>query len=294
MTIKPIERPSLFDAVGGGEETHFNPVCVELIDRIVGPVLGVDVDDVQREVPCLGRRLDLFATAEARRVAIELQYGEADPSHLGRLLGWYAPHVAATDAILVAESFPASLVDAVRDQRIRGLALVRVLTGWNRDGAAALDFEVVMSNITPVQGGSLGGDQKSDDRRASNAILGDALSGHGLKDSNARDYVRLFPIVDGFWANAEIRASRVVLRIGAAPIFDAEAAARRLDPDWGPQGNGMSYTVSDDVESYRLSPESAEKVAEEIAGMTDEILEALVVCKSCVLDTNEDDEETGE
>ena len=31
--IEPIERPSITEAVGGGEETHFNPVCAQLIDR---------------------------------------------------------------------------------------------------------------------------------------------------------------------------------------------------------------------------------------------------------------------
>ena len=288
--IEPIERPSITEAVGGGEETHFNPVCAQLIDRIVGPVLGVDVDDVQREVPCAGRRLDLLATADVRRVAIELQYGDADPGHLGRLVGWYAPHVAATDRILVAESFPTALKEAVREKGIPNLALIKAITGWNRDGAPALGFEVVASNIASVQGGALRDSQKSADRKNSTQLLGDALDRHGLQDSNASSYVRLFPIRDGFWANTYVRAARVVLHIGAYSPFDAEAAVRLVDDDWGPQGNGMYFTVSDDVDSYVLSEEDAEKVADKISRMQAEIEAALNAgIASTTLDQDEEE-----
>ena len=66
MGIGPISKPSIFEVVGGAEDTHFNPVCAAEIDRIVGPVLGIDVDDVKREVPCMGRRLDLLIDIDSR------------------------------------------------------------------------------------------------------------------------------------------------------------------------------------------------------------------------------------
>ena len=85
-----LEGLTLAKAFGGGEATHFNPACAEMIDRIVEPVVGEEVIDVHREVNCEGSRLDLLAVTNERRVAVELQYGDADASHLGRLVAWSA------------------------------------------------------------------------------------------------------------------------------------------------------------------------------------------------------------
>jgi hypothetical protein len=93
------------------------------------------------------------------------------------------------------------------------------------------------------------------------------------------------------WAG-DHRAGRVIIGIGASPRFDAEAAARRIDLDWSPQGNGIYYTVSDDVDSFRLSPENAEKVAAKISAMADDLDAALDACIVAVIDIDGDAEET--
>jgi hypothetical protein len=291
MGIGPISKPSIFEVVGGAEDTHFNPVSAAEIDRIVAPVLGIDVDDVKREVPCMGRRLDLLATADTHRVAIELQYGEADPSHLGRLVGWYAPHVAATDMILVAESFPTVVVDAVRESRVPNLALLRVVPGWNQDGTSGLDFELVISNITPVLGHSAEADEKNLAMRDSIARLGKALTEHGLKDSNARGYVRLFPIRGEVWANVLVRAKRVVVTVGSAQVIDAESAVKTLPDEWGAHGNGLYLTVSDDVDAYALRPEAEGVIAAEISEMRRNINEVIDAVAATI--RQEDDLDTG-
>ena len=275
MQVGPIEHPSIAEVVGGGEATHFNAACATEIDRIIGPVIGVDVEDVQREVPCGARRLDLLATAVGRRVAIELQYGEADPDHLGRLIGWYAPHVSATDHVLVAEAFPASVVDGVRTGRIPNMALVRVVTGWNPDGSMGLDFEVVESNIERLRGSSEDARARADRARKSIKMLAAALSDRGLKDSNARDYVRLFPVQNRCWAVAEIRASRVVVAVGSFDVFDSELAAENLGDEWIAKGNRIYNEVFDGVESFVLTRDQANEVASRIEGQSEAIEESV-------------------
>ena len=137
-----LEGLTLAQAFGGGEATHFNPACAEMIDRIVEPVVGEEVIDVHREVNCEGSRLDLLAVTNERRGAVELQYGDADASHLGRLVGWYGPSVCATDMVLVAEGFPALLIDAVRNDRLRDLDLVQASAGWNQGGEMGVAFSI--------------------------------------------------------------------------------------------------------------------------------------------------------
>ena len=139
LTYPSLEKLSL-NKVFEGEATHFNPACAQMIDRIVGPVVGEEVIDVTSEVNCEGRRLDLLAVTQEHIVAIELQFNGADASHLGRLIGWYAPSVDATASILVAESFSDLLVKQVRDKAIKSLALVQATAGWNKDGQVGLDF----------------------------------------------------------------------------------------------------------------------------------------------------------
>ena len=51
LNYPKLERLSL-NKVFEGEATHFNPACAEMIDRIVGPVVGEEVIDVASEVNC--------------------------------------------------------------------------------------------------------------------------------------------------------------------------------------------------------------------------------------------------
>jgi hypothetical protein len=78
-------------------------------------------DQSQMEVSLLERSLDILATAELPaggepiQAAIENQYGQADPDHFGRLVGWYMPETGSPMGVLIAESFPPPLVKAVND-----------------------------------------------------------------------------------------------------------------------------------------------------------------------------------
>jgi hypothetical protein len=83
------------------------------------------VDDSSTiEVSAIDRFLDILATAEIPgtgeqvQVAIENQYGTADPDHFGRLVGWYMPETGAQMGVLIAEGFEPQLVKAVQDGQI--------------------------------------------------------------------------------------------------------------------------------------------------------------------------------
>lgn len=275
MTLPQLERPTVLQVIGGGEASHFNPACAASIDQIVGPVVGLEVDEVLREVPAAGKNLDLLAVAENRRIAIELQYGEADPSHLGRLLGWYAPAVEATEEILVAESFPEPLLFAVRSGQLRNVALVRAIAGWNRDGTGGVAFESAASSIESVQSGSPIARENRDREFASVALIGQELAQHGLRDSNAQSYVRLFPVKDGCWATVRIRVAKVVLNIGSSNEVDFDAAAEALDTDWSSVGKGLYKSISDQVDSYAVDPEAVPGIAARVAELADDAREAV-------------------
>jgi hypothetical protein len=81
-------------------------------------------DSSTMEVNLLDRYLDVLAAAELPstgeqiQVAIENQYGVADPDHFGRLVGWYMPETGAQMGVLIAEDFDPQLVKAVSDGQI--------------------------------------------------------------------------------------------------------------------------------------------------------------------------------
>ncbi|MHB1582498.1 MAG: hypothetical protein ACYCU7_16175 [Acidimicrobiales bacterium] len=108
-----------------------------------------DGDEVPTEVNLLERSLDILASAELPgsgdqvQVAIENQYGRADPDHFGRLVGWYLPETGAEMGVLIAEEFPPQLLKAVGDGRIvrptHGLWLVQV-SGYLVDGRPTVHY----------------------------------------------------------------------------------------------------------------------------------------------------------
>jgi hypothetical protein len=277
------------EVIGGNEDAHFNPACAESIDQIVGPVVGLEVDEVRREVPCAGKSLDLLAVAENRRVAIELQYGEADPSHLGRLLGWYAPAVEATDKILVAESFPEPLLFAVRSGQLRNVALVRALAGWNQDGTGGIAFETSATSIESVQGRSPAAHENREREFASVALIGQELAKYDLRDSNAQGHVRLFPVREGCWATVRIRTSRVVLNIGSSAQVDFDAAAGALDTEWSAVGKGLYKKISDQVEAYAVDPDAVPGIASTIADLADDAEQAIDALIATIPEDDTDD-----
>jgi len=282
-----LEGLTLAKAFGGGEATHFNPACAEMIDRIVEPVVGEEVIDVHREVNCEGSRLDLLAVTNERRVAVELQYGDADASHLGRLVGWYGPSVGATDMVLVAEGFPALLIDAVRNDRLRDLALVQASAGWNQGGEMGVAFSIAASSVVPESGSSEAEAAKNAAHCESVRLLGDALATHHLKDSDAKYYIRLFPIKDHCWAVVRVRSSRVVVNVGSSAKVDPEAVVDDLDEDWvAKPRSGLFLTVSREAESYSVNPDAVEAIAQSIANLESSIHRAV----DCLIATVEADE----
>jgi hypothetical protein len=271
-----LEGLTLAKAFGGGEATHFNPACAEMIDRIVEPVVGEEVIDVHREVKCEGSRLDLLAVTNERRVAVELQYGDADASHLGRLVGWYGPSVGATDMVLVAEGFPALLVDAVRNDRLRDLALVQASAGWNQGGEVGVAFSIAASSVVRESGSSEAQAAKHAAHYESVRLLGDALATHHLKDSGAKDYIRLFPIKDHCWAAVRMRSGRVVVNVGSSAKADPEAVVDDLDEEWiAKPRSGLFLTVSREAESYSINPDAVEAIAQSIADLGPSIHKAI-------------------
>ena len=283
LNYPKLERLSL-NKVFEGEATHFNPACAEMIDRIVGPVVGEEVIDVTREVNCEGSRLDLLAVTNDHTVAIELQFNGADASHLGRLIGWYAPLVDATVSILVAESFPESLVHQIQENKIQSLALVRATAGWNKDGQVGLNFDVVASSIQTEIGNNSGSSEANERNIESIQLLSTALAKYGLRDSNAKYYIRLFPVKDHVWATAEVRVGRVVVTVGSSTNARSEEIVGSLKDGWVGSNNGkrLYLTISDSVENYLIGEGQAENLAEEIANRKTEILEVVDLLASTI------------
>lgn len=287
LNYPKLERLSL-NTVFEGEATHFNPACAEMIDRIVGPVVGEEVIDVASEVNCEGSRLDLLAVTNDHRVAVELQFGGADASHLGRLIGWYAPAVEATASILVAEDFPKLLVNQVRDKKISNLALVRALTGWNKDGLVGIDFQVVVSSLPSVRGDSNTEMSETDKRHnASTLLLASELAKFGLKDSNANYYIRLFPLRGKCWATVRIRSGRVVINVGSSSNTRPELISDELPDDWTIIRKGLWRTVSDEVEGYGINEGEVGNIAKDIDGLKSEI-QSLIDLLSGTIPEDED------
>jgi len=270
LTFPALEKLSL-NKVFEGEATHFNPACVQMIDRIVGPVVGEEVIDVTSEVNCEGRRLDLLAVTREHIVAIELQFNGADASHLGRLIGWYAPAVDATASILVAESFPELLVKQVRDKAIKSLALVQATAGWNKDGQVGLDFNIIASSLDIDRQTSSNANEANENNIKSIQLLSNELSKYGLKDSNAKYYIRLFPVKDHVWVTCEIRSTRVVLTVGAATTVHPEEIVDSLRDGWVRIRNRLYLTIFDEGSNYEITETHSKSIAKIIADMRSEL-----------------------
>ena len=107
-----IEKVAIND-IWTNEPQYFTPWLAENIDML-GDALGLKLKDPQREVSVGTFRLDLLATevGTGYAVAIENQFGQTDPSHLGRLLV-YAANRGAKVAVWVAESFHKEVIVAL-------------------------------------------------------------------------------------------------------------------------------------------------------------------------------------
>lgn len=143
-------RVRLADVFGGTESARMTPEIAAHISVLNEPLSCWMVeDDAATEVNALEKSLDILATAELPgsgaqvQVAIENQYGRADPDHFGRLVGWYLPETGAEMGVLIAEDFPPQLLKAVGDGRIvrpvHGLWLIEA-AGYVVDGRPAVHY----------------------------------------------------------------------------------------------------------------------------------------------------------
>jgi hypothetical protein len=120
--LSKASRTPLATVLGGGEATKMTPELASNIAVLDEPLLCRMVpDQSEMEINLIDRYLDILAAAELPTtgeeipVAIENQYGMADPDHFGRLVGWYMPETGAPMGVLIAESFSPQLVKAVND-----------------------------------------------------------------------------------------------------------------------------------------------------------------------------------
>jgi hypothetical protein len=150
-------RTALVQVFGGGEAMRMTPELAENIAVLDEPLSCRMVPDKsQMEISLLERSLDILATAELPAtgeqvpVAIENQYGMADPDHFGRLVGWYMPETGAPMGVLIAESFPPQLVKAVTDGLIirpeHGLWLVEAC-GYLINGHPVITYTTVACSL---------------------------------------------------------------------------------------------------------------------------------------------------
>ncbi len=120
--VSATDRVKLATILGGSEPQFMTPQIAENIDALNEPTsCRFLADTVETEVDILGRSLDILGAAELPgsgeeiQVAIENQYGTADPDHFGRLVGWYMPETGARMGVLVAEQFEPQLIRAVSE-----------------------------------------------------------------------------------------------------------------------------------------------------------------------------------
>jgi hypothetical protein len=114
-------------------------------------------DQSQMEINLIDRYLDILATAELPLtgeqipVAIENQYGTADPDHFGRLVGWYMPETGAPMGVLIAEGFDPQLIKAVNDGVIirpeHGIWLIEAC-GFSVNGIPVVTYSTVACSLT--------------------------------------------------------------------------------------------------------------------------------------------------
>lgn len=151
-------RLPLADVFAGGEAERMTPEIAKNITVLDEPLCCFMLDDTEAsmEVAALDRYLDILAAAELPGtgeqilVAIENQYGKADPDHFGRLVGWYLPETGAQMGVLIAEGFDPQLVKAVDEGRIvhpeHGIWLVEAC-GYRVDGRAVVHYTTRASSL---------------------------------------------------------------------------------------------------------------------------------------------------
>jgi hypothetical protein len=113
-------------------------------------------DSSTTELGVLDRSLDILAAAELPgtgeqiQVAIENQYGTADPDHFGRLVGWYMPESGAQMGVLIAEGFEPQLIKAITDGLVvrpeHGVWLVEA-TGFIVGGTPIVTYTLRASSL---------------------------------------------------------------------------------------------------------------------------------------------------
>jgi hypothetical protein len=115
----------LAEVLGGSEPLKMTPDIAANIGVLNEPLSCWMVEDSSTmEVNRLDRSLDILASAELPgtgeqiQVAIENQYGTADPDHFGRLVGWYMPESGAQMGVLIAEDFEPQLIKALTDAQV--------------------------------------------------------------------------------------------------------------------------------------------------------------------------------
>ena len=155
--LSALNRIDLRTALGGSEPEVMTPAILSHIEILNEQVLcRFDADSVEAEVNILGRSLDLLASAELPesgeeiQVAIENQYGTADPDHFGRLIGWYMPETGARMGVLIAEGFEPQLIRAVSEGEIvrpeHGLWLVEA-TAYQVDSTRFVNYQTRASSL---------------------------------------------------------------------------------------------------------------------------------------------------
>ena len=101
------------------------------------------------------------------------------------------------------------------------------------------------------------------------------LSKYGLKDSNAKYYIRLFPVKDHVWVTCEVRATRVVLTVGAATTARPEDIINTLRDGWVHIGKRLYLTIFDEGSNYEITQAESKSIAKVISDMRPE-LESIV------------------
>jgi hypothetical protein len=147
----------LKDILGGPENVAMTPGIAQNI-TVLDSTLSCwfDAETTETEVALFGRYLDILVraeipgTGEEIAVAVENQYGPADPDHFGRLIGWYMPEVGAEMGVLIAESFEPHLVRAVTEGQIiqprHGLWLVEA-AGYEIGGMKSVSYTLRATSL---------------------------------------------------------------------------------------------------------------------------------------------------
>ena len=190
----------LKDVLGGGEAQVMTPAIAKHISVLDSTLsCWFDPESPETEVALFGRSLDVLATAEIPgtgeeiSVAIENQYGQADPDHFGRLVGWYMPEVGADMGVLIAESFEPHLVRAVGEGQIiqprHGLWLVEA-AGFDVGGAKTVSYSLKATSLNrdrllarelAFKKNQSGGGSSGDEKAAADSERTEAIYNHIIR-----------------------------------------------------------------------------------------------------------------